>query len=93
MFHHLEPADRLSALREVRRVLAPGGSLHLIDFGGAGGHSHGILARRAHRSPRMHDNLGDRIPTLMREAGLTNPRQTGQHRTFAGRYACFVAHR
>ena len=34
MFHHLEPAGRRRALREARRVLRPGDSLHLLDFGG-----------------------------------------------------------
>src|SRR5688500_14940503 len=35
MLHHV-PADRREpAMREVRRVLGPGGALHLVDIGGA----------------------------------------------------------
>ena len=39
MFHHLPRDERESTLREVRRVLAPGGSLHLVDFT----HSEGVV--------------------------------------------------
>jgi ubiquinone/menaquinone biosynthesis C-methylase UbiE len=33
MFHHLEREAKLATLRELRRVIAPSGSLHLLDFG------------------------------------------------------------
>jgi ubiquinone/menaquinone biosynthesis C-methylase UbiE len=32
MFHHLSPEVQAGTLAEVRRVLAPGGSFHLVDF-------------------------------------------------------------
>jgi SAM-dependent methyltransferase len=73
MFHHLGPDEREGTLREVRRVLEPGGSLHLVDFGGARERSDGLMARLGHRSPRLEDNFGGRIPALMREAGLADP--------------------
>ncbi len=93
MFHHLEPAQRQSALREVRRVLAPGGSLHLLDFGGATDRPDGLLARLAHHSHRLQDNYGDRILTLMWDAGLANPRETAHRVTRIGRYTCYRADR
>ena len=54
-------------------MLRPGGSLHLLDFGGVKEHSHGFMARLSHRNELMRDNFGDRIPTLMREAGFVDP--------------------
>jgi ubiquinone/menaquinone biosynthesis C-methylase UbiE len=73
MFHHLGPDERERALLEVRRVLEPGGSLHLVDFGGARERSDGLMARLSHRSPLLQDNFGGRIPELMRAAGLADP--------------------
>jgi ubiquinone/menaquinone biosynthesis C-methylase UbiE len=77
MFHHLGPDEKERALREVRRVLEPGGSFHLGDLGGAKEHADGFVARLSHRNRMLRDNFGDRIPTLMREAGLADPTEVG----------------
>jgi ubiquinone/menaquinone biosynthesis C-methylase UbiE len=93
MFHHLEASERPAALREVARALKPGGSLHLLDFGGAEPHSDGLLARLTHRNPRLLDNFGDAIPRLMVGAGLTDAVETGHRVTRLGRYALYRAQR
>jgi ubiquinone/menaquinone biosynthesis C-methylase UbiE len=93
MFHHLDPDGRRQMLAEVRRVLRPAGSLNLIDFGDGGEHAHGPIARLSRRNPRLQDNFGDRIPTLMTEAGLSEATETGHATTRAGRLTTYRATR
>jgi SAM-dependent methyltransferase len=45
MFHHLDGEERLTALQEVRRVLVPGGSLHVMDLSEGAPLSTGLLLR------------------------------------------------
>lgn len=92
MFHHLEADLRVPSLREVVRVLRPGGSLHLMDFGGDSHHLHG-LARFARRSRTLQDNWDDRVPTLMREAGFADAAQTGYLTKRIGRLTYYRATR
>jgi ubiquinone/menaquinone biosynthesis C-methylase UbiE len=74
MFHHLDDAEKRRTLAEARRVLRPGGQLHLVDVAG---HHHGRVGRRMQRSEHLRDNAGEGIPDRMREAGLADVR-TGE---------------
>jgi len=70
MFHHLPPDAKLATLREVRRVLKPGGSLHLLDFERQETRRHNPLGRWLQASERMRDNTGERLRRWTHEAGL-----------------------
>jgi ubiquinone/menaquinone biosynthesis C-methylase UbiE len=91
MFHHLHPDARVAALGEVARVLRPGGSLHLLDFGGSSEASDGWLGRRMRRNELLRDNYGGRIPTLMTQAGLVGAVETGHQARFFGGVAYYRA--
>jgi ubiquinone/menaquinone biosynthesis C-methylase UbiE len=91
MFHHLQPDEKEETLREVRRILKPGGVLHLLDFGGPEASQDGLLARWLHATHRLRDNAEGRLLTLLGQAGLADPKLVGHRAMLFGRIAYYQA--
>lgn len=93
MFHHVAADQKLGMLREVRRVLAPGGRFEMLDFAGPDVGSNGLLARMMHSHHLLQDNAQQRILALMAEAGLVNAKQVSQDSLLVGHVAYYQASR
>lgn len=71
MFHHLPEPLKRDMLAEVRRVLRPGGRLHVLDFGPLGhGAPAAAVARLFGGFEEVGDNLAGRVPLFLTEAGF-----------------------
>jgi ubiquinone/menaquinone biosynthesis C-methylase UbiE len=92
MLHHV-PADRREpAMWEVRRVLRPGGALHLVDIDAATHPPDGGIGRRAHRHELTEENPSGGIPALLRRAGFIDVSETGSDvRRHVGRFTFYRA--
>jgi ubiquinone/menaquinone biosynthesis C-methylase UbiE len=93
VLHHLTRDEKLATLREVRRVLRPGGTLHVLDFGPPHGRVDRLLTHLIHHGDRMEDNLAGLLPALMRDAGLAEAGESTSVRTAFGRLSMFEAKR
>lgn len=97
MVHHLDAADRPAMFAEVARVLAPGGSAHVLDFDHrdleSAEHGHRHRHRGHDRGGHDHGEPADLV-ALMSGAGLANARATrhGSLRRF-GTYTYYRADR
>ena len=61
MLHHIPRAGREEALREVRRVLVPGGRLLAVDFGADPGGHKGLLGHLHRHGGMTARNLSDLV--------------------------------
>ena len=91
VLHHLTRAEKLGALREVHRVLNPGGVFHLADFGPPVGWYAGLLARLITSGERLRENLEGCLPQVMAEAGFQEITDRGYHNTLFGTLAMLSA--
>ena len=91
MFHHLPREVKAKTLREVRRVLKPGGRFHMVDFAGPGTSKRGFIARRIHTSQHLKDNDEGRVLGYLREAGLENPQVAARRDSHLGSMVYYVA--
>lgn len=87
MFHHLDTTGRAATLREIARVLIPGGSLHVLDFGPPRSAIDRALLSMLHHGDGMNDNLEGRIPSMMSDAGFADAREVEGLRSLFGALA------
>src|SRR5262249_23382781 len=79
MFHHLgDEAEKRQTMREIRRVLRPGGRLQLLDFTRTESGKAPLVARWLHSSHRLADNGEGRLLSFMEDAGLGQPAILGR---------------
>ena len=91
MFHHLKAEEKAATLREVRRVLKPGGSLHILDFGPPRSGLSRALAHVLHRAEHLRDNFEDKILVFLGEAGFVRPEEVGSRNTLVGSLSYYRA--
>lgn len=84
MLHHLDREQKERMLREIRRVLKPGGQVHLLDFVASEGGSGGFVSRLFHSHAHMADNLDANILTLLNNADFADARVVARRKTLFG---------
>ncbi|MHB1118966.1 MAG: class I SAM-dependent methyltransferase [Bellilinea sp.] len=89
MLHHLTLPEKLEAFHEVHRVLKPGGSFHIADFGKPHDRLMRFVASYMSHLERTADNFKGRIPELMVETGFNQVEGTGHLRNFFGPLSFF----
>ena len=90
VLHHLTREDKAVALREMHRVLRPGGELHVADWG----KPHGPGMRAAFLGVQLldgfattRDHAAGRLPSFVADAGFIDVTETRRWRTIYGTLA------
>jgi ubiquinone/menaquinone biosynthesis C-methylase UbiE len=93
-FHHLTRVDKLATAGEIARVLAPGGALHVADFGRP---TDPVMAalfwqiRLFDGLEQTRDNGAGALPAIFEQGGLHGAEETDRLRTILGTLALYRA--
>lgn len=91
MFHHLTRDDKSRALREIRRVLRPGGEFHVADFGAPQNALMRFISLITRNFEEVSDNVKGMLPGMFRHAGLEQVEATAHYMTIFGTLSLYRA--
>jgi ubiquinone/menaquinone biosynthesis C-methylase UbiE len=92
VFHHLTTADKGRTLERARRLLRPGGEIHIADWGAA----QNVAMRVAFLAVQAldgfattSDSVNGRLPAMMERAGFRDVAETHREMTIFGTLAMY----
>ncbi|MBI2831522.1 MAG: methyltransferase domain-containing protein [Chloroflexi bacterium] len=91
VFHHLTRENKARTLRDVFRVLQPGGELHVADFGKPDNALMYLVSRVMQMFEEVSDNIGGLLPGMFRDAGFEQVEETARYMTFLGTVSLYRA--
>ena len=94
LFHHLTREDKVRTLKEVHRILAPGGELHVADWGKASDALMRLLfflVQLLDGFKTTQDNVDGLLPDFFSAAGLQDVQETARYATIFGTIALYQA--
>ena len=95
-FHHLSSGDKRECLAEIRRVLRPGGELHLADFTAPADLGQAVFSwqvRLFDGVERTRENFTGELPSVVAGAGYSEVHEGRRLRTALGTLVLLSARR
>jgi ubiquinone/menaquinone biosynthesis C-methylase UbiE len=91
VLHHLTTDNKRRTLREVYRVLRPGGELHVVDFGKPYSPFTYLLSVVIQRFEEATDNVKGLLPEMFRTAGFDAVDELAHYTTIVGGLSLYRA--